>query len=40
VLPAELRSATLFNFSNTRLYALKPEADGKSASIAIYTLRR
>lgn len=40
VLPAELRSVTLFNFSNTRLYALRPEADGKTASIGIYTLRR
>ena len=40
ILPAELRSATVFNFSNTRLYALQPEADGKSAGIAIYTLRR
>lgn len=39
-LPAELSSATVFNFSNSRLYALRPEADGKSAVIAIYTLRR
>lgn len=39
-LPAELKEATLFNFSNTRLYALRQEADGKSASIGIYTLRR
>jgi hypothetical protein len=39
-LPAELKAATLFNFSNTRLYALRPEVDGKSASIGIYTLRR
>ncbi|HRG23266.1 MAG TPA: hypothetical protein PLL23_02705 [Chitinophagaceae bacterium] len=40
ILPAELRSATVFNFSNSRLYALRPEADGKTTGIAIYTLRR
>ncbi len=39
-LPAEISSATVFNFSNSRLYALTPLADAKSAGIAIYTLRR
>ncbi len=39
-LPVEISSATVFNFSNTRLYALQHGADGKSAVIAIYTLRR
>ncbi len=39
-LPAEIRTATIFNFSNSRLYALRPQEDGKSAVISVYTLRR
>lgn len=38
-LPPALGSSASFHFSNTRLYALQKEADGKNAGIFIYTIR-
>jgi hypothetical protein len=39
-LPAEIRNAASFNFSNSRLYALRKDEDGKNALLSVYTLRR
>lgn len=38
-MPKEIHNSNAFNFSSTRLYALRKKGDGKENSILIYTLR-